>query len=172
MPAIQSHLLRFRPVLERRREVQIDRIRWWHLHWPRQESLFIHPRILAVQMGSYPRFVHVERPAYVGFSVNVIQAKSPHALSLRALTAVLNSHTAREWFETHAKHRGVHLDISGTVLRRFPLPAADAEAAATLDRLARKMHKLAAQSDTASQVATLDSAIDSLVRKLYAIPPE
>ncbi len=124
-PRIARHLAGFRTVLLRRREVQSGQIAWWHLHWPREERLFIAPRILCLQMGHEPRFAFVEPPTYVGFSMHVIVCRviaNEIPLSLPALTAVLNSSHARHWFETHAKRRGAHLDISGTILKQFPLP--------------------------------------------------
>jgi hypothetical protein len=134
LPQIARHLERFRPVLEQRREVGRGRIAWWHLHWPREERLFLEPRILAVQMGRFPRFVCVERPAFVGFAVNVVRATAAlPSRSLFAATAVLNSNRATEWFSLHAKRRGAALDISGTVLKAFPFPELDA---ATLEQLA------------------------------------
>lgn len=125
MPHIAAHLNRFRPILETRREVQRGRIAWWHLHWPREERLFVQPRILAVQMVREPRFAVATAPTFVGFSLNVITSKGNRLDSendLHALCGLLNSSVAREWFETHAKRRGVNLDVGGTVLKEFPLP--------------------------------------------------
>ncbi|MEX2317467.1 MAG: N-6 DNA methylase, partial [Pirellulales bacterium] len=51
LPHVAAHLERYRPILERRREVRAGKIAWWHLHWPREERIFAEPRILAVQMG-------------------------------------------------------------------------------------------------------------------------
>ena len=126
IPHLARHLEQFRPILDRRREVQSGQIAWWHLHWPREERLFTSPRILSLQMGETPRFAYAEHPTYVGFSMHVITAsadpKGQASPSLPALTAILNSSRAQQWFESHAKHRGAHLDISGTILKQFPLP--------------------------------------------------
>ncbi|MDB5336583.1 MAG: hypothetical protein JWN70_2202 [Planctomycetaceae bacterium] len=129
LPNIARHLSRFRPLLERRRETLQGKIPWWHLHWPRESRLFEEPRILAVQMCREPLFAYVETPTYVGFSVNLIVSKPSSAerrlfndLSLPALAAVLNSQWASEWFGTHAKRRGVNLDITGSTLKDFPIP--------------------------------------------------
>src|SRR5204863_206965 len=113
-PRIATHLNRYRTVLERRREVRSGQIAWWHLHWPREERLFTEPRVLCLQMGHEPRFAYADHPTYVGFSMNVIVASRTHAqpaISVAALTAILNSLRARNWFEAHAKSRGAHLDI-------------------------------------------------------------
>ncbi|HVW03107.1 MAG TPA: TaqI-like C-terminal specificity domain-containing protein, partial [Planctomycetaceae bacterium] len=158
LPRIAAHLEQFRPLLERRREVQKASIAWWHLHWPREERLFVEPRILSVQMGRRPQFVYAERPTFVGFSVNVVTRRDGAAWSLPALTAILNSSWAAAWFERHAKHRGVHLEINGNVLRRFPLPPFDAQVGAELARLSLSRHQCVNEC-----AASLEAQIDALV---------
>ncbi len=126
IPQLARHLEQFRAILNRRREVRSGQIAWWHLHWPREERLFTSPRILSLQMGATPRFAYAQQPTYVGFSMHVITSPATQSVqpipSLPALTAILNSSRAQRWFESHAKHRGAHLDISGTILKQFPLP--------------------------------------------------
>lgn len=123
LPRIAVHLQRFRSILQRRREAQSGQIAWWHLHWPREERLFRSPRVLCHQMGHEPRFAYVEQPTFVGFSLHVIVARTQlPRVPLAALSAILNSRRAKNWFETIAKRRGAHLDISGAVLKQFALP--------------------------------------------------
>lgn len=169
IPRIAQHLQRFRAVLQCRREAQTGQMAWWHLHWPREERLFLAPRILSLQMGSTPRFAFAEKPTYVGFSMHVITSKQQsieRAMpSLPALTAILNSNWAQHWFNARAKHRGAHLDISGAVLKRFPLPAApdpriDAELALLTGRLSQ-------QQDAAAE-SRLNQLVNQSYRDAYA----
>ena len=179
LPEISRHLTRFRPLLERRREVLSGQIAWWHLHWPRQERLFTEPRILCMQMGHQPRFAYAWHPTFVGFSMHVIverperadaalkdssatdpAASSFNRLSLPALAAILNSARASRWFDQHAKRRGAQLDISGTVLKRFPLPRRRSwTIEATLDHLARNW------TGSAESESQLNSAVESLYKE-------
>jgi adenine-specific DNA-methyltransferase len=167
-PNIAAHLERFRTVLARRREVGTGSIAWWHLHWPREERLFTAPRVLCHQMGHVPRFAFAEQPTFVGFSMHVIVGRVTSAadavsLSLPALTAILNSSRAQRWFDEHAKRRGANLDISGTILKQFPLPAGwHPEVEAELDRLARTWLR----PDTASAEAA-ELKLNSLVETAY-----
>lgn len=167
LPQLQQHLSRFRTLLEQRREVRQGKIAWWHLHWPREQRLFERPRILAVQMAQEPRFAYVERPTYVGFSVNLIvdritspDSEQPHDLSLEALEVILNSRFAADWFDAHAKRRGVNLDITGSTLKRFPLPQVGSSASVELVRLARQRRQGANQM--------IDEQINPLVDALFA----
>jgi adenine-specific DNA-methyltransferase len=166
LPGIARHLRRFRPILERRREALNASIEWWHLHWPREERLFLTPRVLCIQMGQIPRFAYSEQPTFVGFSLHLIVARSPtpqnSTISLPALTAVLNSSRAKQWFAAHAKRRGAHLDISGTILKRFPLPSRiSPDIESDLERLARNWP--VAEADLPSAETLLDKLVDQLL---------
>jgi adenine-specific DNA-methyltransferase len=160
---IAAHLARFRPILERRREVQLGRCAWWHLHWPRDEEIFVQPKVLSVQMGKRPQFAFCRRPAFVGFSVNLVLPPSRPACSLEVLTGILNSDFAFGWFDRHAKRRGVNLEINAHVLRQFPLPARD-------ERLEVQIAELVLARQIATdetRQAQLEQEIESLVRQLY-----
>lgn len=178
LPHIAAHLARFRPLLERRREVRNGRIAWWHLHWPREERLFVAPRILAVQMVREPRFCVATAPTFVGFSTNVIGAavrssepKRHHNLieprdpvdDLHALCGLLNSSYARDWFQRHAKRRGVNLDIGGTLLREFPLPEWENPMRAEIGNLARR-RSLCASPDESLLETEIDHVLDRWMR--------
>lgn len=173
-PQIRRHLQRFRPILQRRRETQKGQLRWWQLHWPREERLFQHPRILSVQMGRVPQFAFAEAPTYVGFSMNVILPRQEARFRLTTLTAILNSSLACRWFEHHAKRRGIHLEISGGTLRQFPLPQSGAAIEQELDRIVlerQAIERLAEESHDLSQATVLERRIDALVCRLYRMTP-
>jgi len=174
---IRLHLERFRPILDRRRETRRGAIGWWHLHWPREERIFTDPRILCVQMGRAPQFVWTENPTYVGFSMNVILVRHTDAPSLPALTGILNSRLARRWFERHAKRRGVHIEISGTLLRSFPLPKRTPDDEKLLEQLVITRQECERNSSSESRAGATDSRkadtierqIDQAVCRLYGI---
>ena len=76
---------------------------------------------------------------------------------------LLNSSHARVWFENHAKYRGRNLDISGTVLKQFPLPKSPRpDLGLVLDRLARDWHR---QEDAGT--IDLEHQLDQLVEEWY-----
>jgi SAM-dependent methyltransferase len=165
-PKIAAHLHRFLPILEQRRETRKGACAWWHLHWPRDESIFLEPRILSVQMGRRPQFVFAERPTFVGFSVNVILRGRADAPSLVALTGLLNSSLAVDWFERHAKRRGVHLEINGHVLRAFPVPQQDGRLDRTMAALVRRRQAL---PEADSAVPELEREIDRIAEEWYGV---
>ncbi|MGQ0634835.1 MAG: Eco57I restriction-modification methylase domain-containing protein [Planctomycetaceae bacterium] len=164
LPRIAAHLERFRPILDARREVRRRRCAWWHLHWPRLESLFTRPRVLCVQFGARPQFVWAERPAFVGFSVNLAIPRTDASLPPAALTGILNSELARRWFERHAKRRGARLEINGHLLERFPLPPRDPAREETLSELVARRQSA---GDESSDVSGIEQQIEALVGALY-----
>lgn len=164
-PQIAAHLERFRPLLDRRRETQCGVRAWWQLHWPREERVFMEPRIVCVQMGRVPQAVYVERPAFFGFSINLILARAEPSFPLEVLTGILNSQLAAHWFSRHAKRRGVNLEINGGVLQQFPLPERDRDVEDELLRLVRQRH-------ITDESSSLDCEVDRLVETLYGQPRE
>jgi adenine-specific DNA-methyltransferase len=188
LPHIAKHLGQFRTLLEQRRETRQGKLAWWHLHWPREARLFDGPKIFAVQMGRYPRFVYVHQPAYVGFSINLAvervenvvnsaeQGSTFSTLTLPALTAILNSKFAADWFDHHAKRRGVHFDITGGTLKQFPLPREDRDLALQLDVLSQLRSQLESKQRQApealsSDARDLERQIDALVQNWYDDEP-
>jgi len=137
-----------------------------------------------VQMGRHPRFVYAPEPAFVGFSVNLIRDKLERSttesrevsasLSLPALTAILNSRFAGNWFEHHAKRRGVHLDITGGTLKRFPLPPESSGLAKRIDFLANLRMRREGQFRTTNgpeigrEITALEREIDELIDEWYS----
>ncbi len=162
-PTILSHLEQYRPILERRREVQLGRCAWWHLHWPRTEEIFLLPKVFSVQMGMRPQFVFCRRPAFVGFSINLILPDARPGCSLAALTGILNSDLAFRWFERHAKRRGANVEINAHLLRQFPLPGRSERLEA---RIAEIVALRQAEADTAI-ASEHDAVIERHVRELY-----
>lgn len=186
-PRLERHLGRFREVMEGRRETRSRSNRWWHLHWPREASLWPADKILSVQMSDRPAFVASFRPTYVSFSVNVF-VRTEGREHLHYLTALLNSRLLWVWYQQHAKKRGVNLEINGGVLRRSPVRTIDFDVASEVqshDRIVAWVEELMALetrraeaghgsvSDLITkQIAHVDNLIDAEVYALYGLTDE
>lgn len=173
LPHIKKHLERFRELLEPRREVQRKVIRWWHLHWPREERLFREPRIISLQMGGRPRFLLCRTPTAVGFSCHVLLPKSERSWTPSALTAILNSKWGEGWFERTAKRRGKKYDIGGSVLKDFPVPPYKPEMDERLSQLAEERQRLSCvrseQTDSeGEEIEVVEGEINRLIDRLYS----
>lgn len=120
-PALRAHLQRFRAILDARRETAAGSNQWWHLHWPRDERVWMSPKLVALQMAPRPSLAPAFEPIYVTFSANVFVPSPDVREDLRYLCGLLNSRILWAWFEHHGKHRGVGLELNGNVLAQVPI---------------------------------------------------
>ncbi len=96
LPAVRRHLERFRPLLEKRREVQRGRIAWYSLHWPRQRAHFERPRLVTSNWGNGPRpFALESGGCFERRDVTSLHLRAGCDWSLDALLGFLNSTTLR-----------------------------------------------------------------------------
>lgn len=184
-PAIRAHLSRFRPLLESRRETRNGIRPWWQLHWPRDEGLWLRPKIVALQMAERPAFVPASVPVYVPLSANVFLPREDTPEHLNYFAAVLNSRLLWRWFRRHAKHRGVGLEINGHILALAPLcriDFADPAQKARHDRLVelvdemlgltRRLRAGCPQGEEDAlrrRHAEVDRRIDAVVEEVYGV---
>jgi len=182
-PRLKAHLEQFRPIMESRRETRRGSNRWWHLHWPREASLWESPKIICLQFARRPSSVSVCQSAYVPFSMNVFVPSESTRESLDYLCGLLNSRVVWKWFLHHAKRRGVGLEINGRVLARTPIRRIDfsrAEDRRCHDHVAELIRKMlvlqrqtAASSDSEkTELEATDREIDQLVYHLYGLTDE
>jgi adenine-specific DNA-methyltransferase len=123
-PHILQHLRRFKPLLTRKREFKSGHREWFHLHWPRDEFIFTSEKVVTAHRGKSPAFAWSDKPLYAATDVYFILAR-PEVnmnLSLKALTAVLNSTLAKFWFAHRTKSKGEQREFFANALAEFPLP--------------------------------------------------
>lgn len=187
-PGVREHLKRFRVVMEERRETRNQSNGWWHLHWPRDESIWRSPKILSIQMARRPSFVPASTPTYVPFSVNVFVPFDTSGENINYITGLLNSRAMWAWFLHSAKRRGVGLEINGHVFESAPVRQIDPKNPKE-KRIRDKIIALVEQiintnayfdaAKTAQektqlrrQIDATDREIDQLVYELYGLTPE
>ncbi len=156
------HLERFRPLMERRRETRMGRMKYYHVHWPRREEFFLSgPKILAARKCARPMFTYTEREAYVMMSFNVIRTER---VSMKYLAALLNSRLMQFWFRLRGKMQGDAFQMdTAPILRapvRVPLPDMLEEA----ERLSGALH--------ASYCPEDDERMNRLVEDIYGLSPQ
>ncbi len=172
-PSLRAHLKRFRPVMEARRETRRGTRSWWQLHWPRDERLWQSAKVISVQMARRPSFVAAMGPVYVPFSANVFVPSETTQENPHYFAALLNSRLLWQWYEHHAKRRGVGLEINGRVLVQTPIRTIDFSHPADRrghDRLVELVEQLQNAPD-AETAERFDRQIDRIVLELYDDPP-
>ncbi len=185
-PGLHTHLARFRAILEARRETRSGSIRWWHLHWPRDVSLWNANKLVVVQMAARPHLVPTFQPTYVSFSANVFVPSPQTREDLRYLCGLLNSRVLWAWFIRHAKRRGIGLELNGHVLEQAPIRRIDFgnsdevrrhdEMVALVDQImrlerSRAESRSAVSDELIAEIAGIELLIDRAVSSLYGLEP-
>ena len=90
-------------------------------------DIWLSDKLVALQMAARPVFVPTFKPTYVSFSANVFVPSSETREDPKYLSGLLNSQILWAWFQLHAKHRGIGLDLTGDVLKQTPIRKIDFE---------------------------------------------
>jgi adenine-specific DNA-methyltransferase len=183
-PILRRHLKRFREILDTRRETRSGSNQWWHLHWPRDERIWLANKLVSIQMAVRPSFVPSMVPTYVSFSANVFVPSPDMREDLRYLSGLLNSRILWAWFIHHAKHRGVGLELNGHVLEQAPIRRIDFQNPIEIEqhdklvslvdqRLDQERRRLELSDenriDIAGEICSTERDIDSIVGCLYGL---
>lgn len=183
-PQLLKHLNRFRRVMESRRETRIAHNQWWHLHWPREERIWTSNKLVVQQMAKRPSFVPAFSPMYVSFSANVFIPATETREDLRYLSGLLNSQILWAWFEHHAKHRGIGLELNGHILQQAPVRRIDFanprdvklhdQLVQLVDERIAAERRLAAKATSAIcpspfEIDDMESQIEAVVAELYEL---
>lgn len=117
---IESHLKKFKPIMDERRETQQGRRAWFQLHWPKDQSFFEQEGIVSVRMTSEPVFVWNSGGNYFDLATNIIRAKDKRYN--RALFHYLSSTLVADWLKSEGKIKGSQLQVDGEPLEKIPVP--------------------------------------------------
>ncbi|MGE3724861.1 MAG: N-6 DNA methylase [Candidatus Sericytochromatia bacterium] len=117
---LYHHLERFRPLLEKRREVAQGRLPWWQVHWPRQTQIFEGPKLVIPQRHSTSLAAWNRCPWYASADVYFITSKAAPE-RLYALLAWLNSPLSWLWLSCQGKRKGKLLELYSQPLSELPI---------------------------------------------------
>nr|MBT9546330.1 N-6 DNA methylase [Candidatus Sericytochromatia bacterium] len=117
---LYHHLERFRPLLEKRREVAQGRLSWWQVHWPRQTQIFEGPKLVIPQRHSTSLAAWNQCPWYASADVYFITSVAAPE-HLFALLAWLNSPLAWLWLSCQGKRKGKLLELYSQPLSELPM---------------------------------------------------
>lgn len=156
------HLERFRPLMERRRETKMSRMKYYHVHWPRREEFFLSgPKILAARKCARPTFTYTEREAYVMMSFNVIRTER---VSMKYLAALLNSRLMQFWFRLRGKMQGDAFQMDTAPILRAPVRVPHPDMLEEAERLSGALHASCRPED--------DERMNRLVEDIYGLSPQ
>lgn len=117
---------RFRPILERRREVQRGLIPWYRLHWPRDRRAMEGPKLVVPRRSAEPCFSLDLSGAMVSSDCTFLVA--PEGVTdpiryLARLMLLLNSPEIGRFLHYFGKRKGRLLEFYSSPLRQIVVPA-------------------------------------------------
>jgi len=175
-----SNLLKFKKQLENRRENKSGQIKFFHLHWPRDEKFFRKGKKVACPTRTFkPAFYYTEDEYYASRALNIIVSDR---IDLKYLTAILNSNLVYFWLKNKGKMLGDMLQIDKGFLLNIPIYAPnlnddkEKKIYNNIFDLVDEMLKLNKTSESReknkTRIEAVDYEIDQLVYKLYGLNEE
>lgn len=164
MPNILTHLAKFRPIMEERRENQQGRIQYYHLHWPREQSTFDYgEKILVPRKCGTPTFCYTEKEAYVMMAINVIKTGR---VNMKFLSGLLNSKLVAFWLRNRGKMQGLNYQLDKEPLQQIPIPVPDVKIQTRIGAIVNEIIERKSANANAS-IQDLENQIDNIVYHLY-----
>ncbi|KKN15720.1 hypothetical protein LCGC14_0983100 [marine sediment metagenome] len=165
-PSLKSHLLKFKPKLERRPECQAGRFNWWCLSRYGSEYAFEYdnPKIFYKVISTYQELGYTEHPAISNDKAWFIPSPPDGLLGL------LNSKVV--WFfldQLVPKLQGGAFELRSPYMRQIPVPALSDD---LVDRTNRIIELASANESNKQEQWQLEQEIDEIVVGLYGLTSE
>ena len=168
-PKLYEHFIKFKELLELRREVQKGTRKWYALQWPRNEEIFRKEKIIAPQRSIKNTFAYTKEDFYASADVYFISTKKPD-ISLLYLLGILNSSLGYFWLYHRGKKKGKQLELYATPLKSIPIcHSGDSNKIKKMEYLVKKIIECKKDEDNINK---LQYEIDKLVFNLYGLKTE
>ncbi len=118
-PRLYAHLLKFYPILAKRREVKQGSRKWYELHWHRTQDLFETDKIVVPQRNIQNKFAFVDIPMYASADVYYFKFKNklPTKREWYYHLAMANSSILYMWLYNRGKKKGRTLELYAQPLK-------------------------------------------------------
>ncbi|ABR49204.1 hypothetical protein Amet_3064 [Alkaliphilus metalliredigens QYMF] len=162
-PKLCQHLMGYRPLLQRRREVEKGLRRWYALQWPRSPQIFQGEKIIAPQRATMNTFAYVDGPYHASADIYYITSKD-ESCSLFYLLGILNSSLMFYWLFYRGKRKGEMLELYATPLKSLPIYYGSKEDVRAIERMTKSIYL---QKDQGNDTGDIEAALDDLIFELY-----
>ncbi|GLI55752.1 hypothetical protein PM10SUCC1_12660 [Propionigenium maris DSM 9537] len=166
LPNISKHLLRYKKILENKREARQGRLPWYSLHWPREREIFTGEKIVAPQRSRENVFAYTDREWFASADVYYITKKTEGRLSLKYILALLNSKLYYIWLYKRGKRKGELLELYATPLEELPVKVIDFNAQKAFIDIVDEIIERRSQG---VESRGLEDRLDEMVCELYAL---
>lgn len=164
-PKVLSHLHRFWPVLQRRREAQTGAIKPFQLQWARTEAIFLGKKIVVPYRTKENSFAYNDVEWFCRSDAYVITAKS-ESLDLFYLLGVLNSKLTYAWLYNRGKRKGEVLELFQVPLSEIPIIELGESERKRISELARTITE-EKKSHIDADTRKAEAEIDLIIYKAY-----
>jgi type I restriction-modification system DNA methylase subunit len=120
-PSIKSHLDKFRPILENKREFKEGKLPWFSLHWARAQRIFEEEKIVSSIWPEKNSFGYSSHSFYLERNAFLTLKKSNTLENLKYILSISNSKLIHFWFEQKVSHRGQKYFLPKNVLETIPI---------------------------------------------------
>ena len=122
---IQTHLSKYKDILEDRREVIEEKIRWFDLWWARDKEIFENEKLVTSRRSDRNRFAYENLNKYPQSDITIITKKEETKENLKYLLALLNSKLLDDWYGKNTKLKGDMREYYFTPLSKVPIKQID-----------------------------------------------
>lgn len=181
-PTLIDHLEKYKEIMNQRRETVSGQLKFYHLHWPRNESFFDEgEKLLSVRKSIVPTFIYTKKPAYVMLAFNVIKTSR---IDLKYLNGLLNSKLILYWLKYKGKLQGSNFQIDKDPLLELPIVNSNdknqiinmVNFVKTIISLKISLAKTNKNSDKyrkiENEIKEVDDKINKLVYQIYGLSSE
>ena len=166
---IKIALARFKPILEKIREINHEKLEDWYLirRGAAHPQIFNSPKIVTPQRSNTNTFGYNEIPWYATSDVFFITAKD-NQNNLKYILGLLNSKLYYFWLYNKGKRKGETLELIATPLSEIPIKKASFAQQQPIISLVDKI-LAAKQVDPETDTSDWECQIDQLVYDLYGL---
>lgn len=120
---IIDHLMPFKEILSKRREVKKGVRQWYHLQWYRDNSIFEREKIVCPQRSRTNRFAYNSCDWYGSADIYYISTSmdKDELYDLKTLCLILNSKLYYFWLYNRGKRKGRDLELYSTPIKEIPV---------------------------------------------------
>ncbi|MBI4946548.1 MAG: N-6 DNA methylase [Bacteroidetes bacterium] len=122
---IKDYLKKYRGILDPRREVENERIRWFDLWWPREHGIFESEKLVTSRRAKENTFAYENKKTYPQSDITLITPKKGTKENLKYLLALLNSDFLNDWYGKNTKMKGNMREYYFTPLSKVPIRKID-----------------------------------------------
>ncbi|MDD4082716.1 MAG: TaqI-like C-terminal specificity domain-containing protein [Sphaerochaetaceae bacterium] len=176
LPNIRNHLDKFKEILIDRREVQLSRIKYYHLQWARKAEIFAVEKIVVPYRSRTNSFTYNNVEWFCRSDCYVLTKKNN--LNLKYLLAILNSKLYYVWLYFKGKRKGDILELFQTPLSEIPIKESSKDTEKKFIELVNKILEITNDEDylkkidKQARVKIYEEEIDKMVYALYKLTPE